>query len=61
LNITCLYTHFNQKKGAYLAEIGVHELHDEVDIGKLRNWFLWREGIEQTYDLFTTKLFYSLR
>ena len=35
----------------HLAEICIHQLHDEVDVGKLRNRFLWREGIEQTYDL----------
>lgn len=35
----------------HLAQVSVHQLHHQVDVLELLQRLLWREGIQQSYDL----------
>ncbi len=38
----------------HLTEVGIHQLHDQIDIRKFTDGFLWCEGVEQTNDLYNS-------
>lgn len=35
----------------HLAQVGIHQLHHQVDVLELLQRLLWREGIQQSDDL----------
>ncbi len=38
-------------KPTHLTKIGIHQFHNQINVWKLTDRLLRREGIEQTYDL----------